>query len=189
MFMTPINSKLVYLCTNFILITFGVLPKPFDDFFTERSDINNYHTKNNGDYNQTKNRKLFTDQAVRTTGPILWNVLNDHIKNVISIKQFRIKRTSNNHWSQLTVSLFTSKTCVMVSYILICIFFFFTGEWSPLVLLAFRPFPSIISCHNIYLYDYRYVIMIMENKEFELNWTCYSGIMEHFEMCGWKMTP
>ena len=69
----------------------NVLPKPFDDFFTKRSDIHNYHTRNNSDYNQTRNRKVFTDQAVRTTGPILWNALNDHIKNVNSIKQFRKK--------------------------------------------------------------------------------------------------
>ena len=34
-----------------------LLPKPFDDFFKKRSDIHNYHTRNNSDYNQTRNKK------------------------------------------------------------------------------------------------------------------------------------
>ena len=67
------------------------LPKRLDDFFTKRSDIHKYHSRNNSDYNQTRSKKVFTDQAVRTTGPILWNALNDHLKNVRSIKQFRKK--------------------------------------------------------------------------------------------------
>ena len=48
---------------------------PFDDFFTKRSDIHNYRTRNNSDNNQTKNKKVCADQAVPTTGPILWNAL------------------------------------------------------------------------------------------------------------------
>ena len=60
-------------------------------FFTKRSDIHHYHTRNNSDYNQTRNKKVFSDQAVRTTGPILWNSLNDQLKNVKSVKLFRKK--------------------------------------------------------------------------------------------------
>ena len=37
-----INSKFgVFMCKFFI----DELPKPFDDFFTKRSDIHNYHTR------------------------------------------------------------------------------------------------------------------------------------------------
>ena len=69
----------------------GSLPNIFDDFFTKRSDIHNYHTRNSNNYNQTRNKKVFSDQAVRTTGPILWNSLNDHLKNVTSVNHFRNK--------------------------------------------------------------------------------------------------
>ena len=55
------------------------------DFFTKRSDIHNYHTRFNSDYKQP-GTKIFTDQAVRITEQILWNALNDHLKNVNSIK-------------------------------------------------------------------------------------------------------
>ena len=52
------------------------LPKSFDNFFIKWSDVHNYYTRNSNDYQQTRNKKVFTDQAVRTTGPILWNSLN-----------------------------------------------------------------------------------------------------------------
>ena len=65
--MMLINSEVgVFMYKCFI----DSLPKPFDDFFTEQSDIHNYHTRN-----QTRNKKVFTDQAVQTTGPILWNAM------------------------------------------------------------------------------------------------------------------
>ena len=39
--------------------------------------IGYYHTRNNSDYNQTMNRKnKISDQAVQTTGLILWNALD-----------------------------------------------------------------------------------------------------------------
>ena len=65
-----------------------LLPKPFDDFFTKQSEIHSYHVRNNSDYNKTRNKEVFTDQALQTTGPILWNALNDHLKNIKSAKQF-----------------------------------------------------------------------------------------------------
>ena len=51
----------------------NVLPVSFKHFFSKRSDIHDYHTRNKSDYNITRNKKAFTDRTVRTTGPILWN--------------------------------------------------------------------------------------------------------------------
>ena len=58
-------------------------------FFTKLSDIHNYDTRNKSNYNPTRNRKVFGDKAIRTTGPILWNSIDKNIKNVISTKHFR----------------------------------------------------------------------------------------------------
>ena len=60
-------------------------PTPFDNFFTKRSDIHYCHTRNKSDNNQTRNRKVFTDQAVRTTGPILWNAVMTTSKMLIQL--------------------------------------------------------------------------------------------------------
>jgi hypothetical protein len=71
------------------------LPNSFDNFFTKRSDIHSYHTRSRDKYNHTRNKKVFTDQSIRTTGPLIWNSLNDNIKLAHSIKQFRNKYKSN----------------------------------------------------------------------------------------------
>ena len=67
------------------------LPKSFDDFFIKRSDFHKYYTRYSSDYHHTRNKKVFTDQAIRTAGPILWNSLNDLLKNVRSVRHFRKK--------------------------------------------------------------------------------------------------
>ena len=66
-----------------------LLPKIFKDFFTKRSDIHNYYTRNCENLDHTKNKKVFTDRAVRTTGPILWDSISDLAKNANSLKHFR----------------------------------------------------------------------------------------------------
>ena len=73
------------------------LPKSFDDFFVKRSDFHNYHTRNSNDYQHTRNKKVFTDHAIRTAGPILWNSLNDTFKNMYSVRHFqkKIQRFNN----------------------------------------------------------------------------------------------
>ena len=44
---------------------------------------------NKSDYNSTRNKKAFTDRTVRTTGPILWNSLDETIKKSKTMKHFR----------------------------------------------------------------------------------------------------
>ena len=68
----------------------GLLPMSFNTFSTKLSDIHNYDTRNKSNYNPTRNRKVFADKAIRTTGPIIWNSIDKSIKNVISTKYFRI---------------------------------------------------------------------------------------------------
>ena len=49
----------------------GSLPISFNAFFTKLSDIHNYDTRNKSNYNPTRNKKVFTDKAIRTMGQIL----------------------------------------------------------------------------------------------------------------------
>ena len=65
------------------------LPNVFNDYFVKRSDIHNYPTRRANDLNLTKNKKSFSDNAVRTSGPILWNSINKSLKVASSIKHFR----------------------------------------------------------------------------------------------------
>ena len=70
----------------------GLLPKIFDGLFTNMikwSDIHDYRTRRSNDFNPYQKQKLFTDQALRTVGPILWNSLTEHLKNVNSVNHFR----------------------------------------------------------------------------------------------------
>ena len=64
------------------------LPDIFNDYFTKRSDIHGYRTRHVNELNLTKNKKHFSDHSVRTSGPILWNNLDEKIKSVKSVKQF-----------------------------------------------------------------------------------------------------
>ena len=66
-----------------------LLPESFNAFFTKRSDIHNYHTRNSSNLNHTRNRKVFADKTIRTTGPKLWNSLNDQVKKSLATKLFR----------------------------------------------------------------------------------------------------
>ena len=56
------------------------LPHNFRDYCTKRSDIHSYQTRHGNDLNLTKNKKTFSDRSVRTSGPILWNSLEEKIK-------------------------------------------------------------------------------------------------------------
>ena len=58
-------------------------------FFTKLSDIHNCDTRNKSNYNSTRNKKVFADKVIRTTGPILWNSIDKNIKNATSTKHFR----------------------------------------------------------------------------------------------------
>ena len=67
----------------------NMLPESFNTFFTKRSDIHDYHTRNSCSINPTRNKLVFSDKAIRTTGPKLWNSLDDQIKKSFSTKHFR----------------------------------------------------------------------------------------------------
>ena len=65
------------------------LPVVFNDYFKKRSDIHDYQTRHVNDLNTAFNKKSFTDNAIRTSGPLLWNSLSFKIKESKSVKQFR----------------------------------------------------------------------------------------------------
>ena len=65
------------------------LPSSFKNYFTKRSEVHNYLTRHGNHLNLTKNKKTFSDHSVRTTGPRLWNALENTIRASKSIKHFR----------------------------------------------------------------------------------------------------
>ena len=71
------------------------LPNSFNEYFTKRSDIHDYQTRQNNDLQLTKNKKVFSDHSVRTSGPILWNSLEKKVKNSKSVKHFRKQLKQN----------------------------------------------------------------------------------------------
>ena len=66
------------------------LPISFNDYFKKRSDIHKYNTRHTNDLQLTNNKKAFSDQSIRTNGPVLWNSLPKTIKESKSVKHFRI---------------------------------------------------------------------------------------------------
>ena len=64
------------------------LPVAFKEYF-KRSDIHDYPTRHVNNLNLTNNRKSFSDHAIRTNGPILWNSLSKTIRESNSVKHIR----------------------------------------------------------------------------------------------------
>lgn len=56
------------------------LANAFNDFFSRRSQIHNHQTRHANNFNITNNKKSFSDRAIRTTGPVLWNPLQKSVK-------------------------------------------------------------------------------------------------------------
>ena len=67
----------------------GSLPDGFNNFFTTRSEIHDYHTRYKDHYHQTTNARTFSDHSIRTYGPILWNSLDNNVRKSNSIKRFK----------------------------------------------------------------------------------------------------
>ena len=65
------------------------LPVAFKNCFSKRSDIHEYPTRHVNDLNLANSEKLFSDQTIRTRGPILWNSLPKSIKECKSAKLSR----------------------------------------------------------------------------------------------------
>ena len=56
------------------------LPNGFRDSFAKQTECHKYLTRNTNDYALTRNKNVFSDQTVRTSGPILWNSLHQNFK-------------------------------------------------------------------------------------------------------------
>ena len=65
------------------------LPLIFNDYFSKRSDIHSYQTRHTHCLNLTRNKRTFSDNAIRTTGPLLWNSIDKKMKESKSVKHFR----------------------------------------------------------------------------------------------------
>ena len=71
------------------------LPQTILDYFIKHSQVHNYPTRNAQDYSINKAKKVFPDQATRTTGPTLWNSLDSKLKYCKTAKHFRNKFKSS----------------------------------------------------------------------------------------------
>ena len=69
----------------------------FNTFFSKRSDIHDYHTRNRSNFNQTRNKKKFADKTIRTTSPSTWNSIADKIKKAISMISIIFGNLSNHY--------------------------------------------------------------------------------------------
>ena len=67
----------------------NALPSSFSNYFTKRSDVHNYLTRHGNNLNLTKNKKTFSDHSVPTSGAHLWNVLENSLKTLKSVKHLR----------------------------------------------------------------------------------------------------
>ena len=56
------------------------LPERFTAFFSKNSDSHGYHTRNGNDFTLTRNKKVFSNQSIETTGSILWKSIHQNIK-------------------------------------------------------------------------------------------------------------
>ena len=71
------------------------LPGAFKGYFTNFSDTHDYPTRHANDFNLTKNKKAFSDYAIRTRGPIPWNSLCKSLSDSKSVKHFQKQLTQN----------------------------------------------------------------------------------------------
>ena len=71
------------------------LPVSFNDYFKKRSDIHKYQTRHVNDLCIARNKKSFADNAIRTSGPLLWNSLSSQIKQSKNMNQFRKQLKQN----------------------------------------------------------------------------------------------
>ena len=71
------------------------LPGAFKDYFTKRSDTHDYSPGHVNDFNLTKNKKAFSDHAIRTRGPVPWILLSKSLKDSKSVKHFRKQLKQN----------------------------------------------------------------------------------------------
>jgi len=63
----------------------GLLPRSFDNLFTNMKDVHNYDTRNKNSY-RSDIHKL---KNVISTGPKLWNSLPNEIKAVNHVNKFK----------------------------------------------------------------------------------------------------
>ena len=65
------------------------LPESFKCFFSKNNDSHEYYTRNGNDFTLTRNKKVFSDQSIKTCGPIYWKCIDHKIKQSKSVKHFR----------------------------------------------------------------------------------------------------
>ncbi len=71
------------------------LPSVFSEYFVRNNQIHKYQTRNASDYSINKTKKKYSDRAIRTTGPILWNSLDVNLKQCKTVKHFKNAYKSN----------------------------------------------------------------------------------------------
>ena len=76
--------------------------------FKKRSDIHDYPTRQINNLTLSLNRKSFSDHAIRTSGPHLWNSLPEKLKDSKTVKQFRnqLKKKNPKHLLKLMNNFF-----------------------------------------------------------------------------------
>ena len=56
------------------------LSNGFRDSFSKQAECHKHLTRNANDYTLTRNKIVFSVQTVKTSGPLLWNSLDQNLK-------------------------------------------------------------------------------------------------------------
>ena len=81
-------AKIMYLYKN------GQLPESFKNMFFTGEEIHNYNTRNNFFFRLPPCRTNVRKFSLRFQGPIIFNSINDKIKNSLNLKEFTSKLKS-----------------------------------------------------------------------------------------------
>ena len=65
------------------------LPEVFDNYYVRHAEIHYHHTRNAQNYRLFKVKKYFSERAIKTTGPALWNSLQPNMKQSKSVQHLR----------------------------------------------------------------------------------------------------
>ncbi len=71
--------------------TFNKLPINFTDYFTQNNAIHNYPTRISHKYRPHVFKSNLARNTIRRQGPLLWNTLNDDLKNTKTVNVFKRK--------------------------------------------------------------------------------------------------
>ena len=153
------------------------LPAVFKNYFTKRSDTHDYPTRHVSDFNLAKDKRAFSDHAIRTRVPVLWNLLSESMRNSNSVNHFRkqlkqklilVYKWLCSFWARSCPVLYWVVVVVLCFFLCICIVFSGVGHLQAS--LAFQLLSNkIFCCFYFWCYLMWFSILFWWNINLNLN--------------------